>query len=276
MNNSDEKIFVWRGTKKANDLTSSPIVWVTHVLREFGLQLPLNESNCPFCGCNYEVLLGETPNIENYGAGWRWYEDTKYECPRCGFWHHMIHCSTGHTGQQAFLEAAILQEFDLNNSELGLDEVATHLRRKFRDIYRLNPRRFEELVEDVFKSLGYCTRLTQQSRDGGFDIVLLENSSSGEKILVECKRYAANKMVSVSVVRQLVGVLLIEGVRKAKLVTSSRFTKPAKEISNIIESGNSGFSLELIDGDQLLRNLEVYNCKLPPLHLLDIKNNRQP
>jgi restriction endonuclease Mrr len=275
MNNAADKIFVWRGEINARDICTDPIGWVKRVLRETGLQLPATESGCPFCGCKYEVALGEVPELPSF-THWRQYEDVMSECVQCGFWHYTHVEHTPHTGEQTIHKAALLQKFDINSSELGLAELAAHLRRRFTDIYRLHPRRFEELVEDVFRNLGYQTRLTQQSRDGGFDIVLLESNSTGEKILVECKRYAANKTVSVSVVRQLVGVQLIEGVRRAKLVTSSRFTQPAKEISNIIESGNSGFSLELIDGDQLLRNLEVYNCKLPPLHLLDLTGNEKP
>ena len=161
---------------------------------------------------------------------------------------------------------SILRELNVNSSEIGLDELGSHLRRRRDDIYYLTPLRFEQLVEDVFTNLGYATRRTLQTRDGGYDIILLERST-GDQILVECKRYRANRRVGVGIVRELIGVQILTGIRRAKLVTSSTFTKPAMEAAESLYIVSSSLDLELVDSDDLFRALEIYNTRLPPLNI---------
>jgi hypothetical protein len=96
--------------------------------------------------------------------------------------------------------------------------------------------------------------------------VLLEKSS-GEQTLVECKRYAAKRTVGVSVVRELAGVQLQLGVPKAKVVVSSKFSSPARYFAKDINSGPSGYDLDLVDAGRLLTMLGNYDSNLPPLHL---------
>ena len=66
----------------------------------------------------------------------------------------------------------------------------------------------------------------QQTRDGGFDLRIIENRS-GEVYLVECKKYSNNNPIGIAVVRQMLGVQLLIGIHRAKIVTTSRFSKNA-------------------------------------------------
>lgn len=161
-----------------------------------------------------------------------------------------------------------LKKLHLDDSELGLAELGSHLKRRFTDIYSLSPHRFEELVADTFCQLGYLCRLTPCSRDGGYDIVLLQNST-GAQILVQCKRYAKQKKVHVGHVRELLGVQLFEGAQRAIFVTTSSFTEPAVRMAKLLEARQNSFSMQLVDADSLVKALEVYNELLPPIHLLD-------
>jgi restriction system protein len=189
-------------------------------------------------------------------------------CPFCGFWHRYEYYGglpDEPTYDQACRQVALLKELSFNSSELALDELGSHLKRRFRDIYFLPPRRFEELIADIYRQQGFHTRLTKYSRDGGYDVLLVEQSS-GVQTIVECKRYAHGRLVRVQHVRQLLGVQLRLGVPLAKLVCTSGFTRPALTLAREINNGASGFQLDLIDAHELLSALEVYNTRLPPLN----------
>ena len=188
------------------------------------------------------------------------------KCKRCGFWHSFEETVCATPGQyiERIYLFANLRIIDINEATVVLEELGSHLKRRYSDRFMLTSRQFERLVEDVYSHLGYRTRLTQQTWDDGYDVVLLERSS-GEQILVECKRYTTGHNVGVNVVRQILGVQLVSGVHRAKIVTTTRFTDPAKDVSETVNQGVSGYELELVDADRFLRHLEVYNTELPPL-----------
>lgn len=76
--------------------------------------------------------------------------------------------------------------------------------------------------------------------DGGIDLVL---SKGSEKFLVQCKQWKAFK-VSVTVVRDLYGVMAVKGAAGGFVVTSGRFTDEATAFA-------SGRNIKLIDGPLL-------------------------
>lgn len=64
-----------------------------------------------------------------------------------------------------------------------------------RYILKLKPREFEWLIELLYEDLGYDTKLTPATRDGGKDIIASINREDGnEKIYVECKLYRTTKL----------------------------------------------------------------------------------
>ena len=103
------------------------------------------------------------------------------------------------------------------------------MKHNFPDIYQLQPGRFEEIIADIFKNQEYRTRLIRKSRDGGTDILLLEEAT-GKQIIVECKRYGHGREVGIQIVRELLGVQTYTGIQIAKIVTSSSFTLDAKNL----------------------------------------------
>jgi hypothetical protein len=224
-------------------------------------------NSCPFCG-NYYVT-----KVEHHSP--LPMQERTSRCERCGFDFKLFNFtvvpknSWKQKDPVAFgnedVDAASLKRLDINNAELGLSELGSHLKRRFGDVYALSPRRFEEFVADIYSNLGFSTRLTQQTRDGGFDIVLLEHNS-GRQIIVECKRYSGGNKVGLGVVDRVLGVQLRTGIRQAKIVTTSHFTKDAIAASKQV----TNFDLELVDADALLNNMEVYNEPLPPLSIHDL------
>jgi HJR/Mrr/RecB family endonuclease len=96
-------------------------------------------------------------------------------------------------------------------------------------LYELSPRKFEILIADILKDLGFTTELTQATRDGGRDIyAYVKNAVTSFLMYVECKRWAANKKVGIQVVQRLHGAAKADGAHKSMIVTTSFFTIPAQ------------------------------------------------
>lgn len=126
------------------------------------------------------------------------------------------------------LESPIIQiDFEKISHELIL-----HLSKNPDDLYKITPRKFEELVAYLMEMHGYDVTLTQRSKDGGVDIFALHKNNFGNFLtLVECKQYSRNRPVGVSIVRSLYGVLNIENASHGIIATTSTFTAGAKKMA---------------------------------------------
>jgi restriction system protein len=124
----------------------------------------------------------------------------------------------------------------------------------------LSPRDFECLVKQLYREMGYDTRLTTVSKDGGRDIIASKVSpGQQEHLRIECKRYT--KPVGVGIIRSLLGVVSDEKVNKGVLTTTSRFTGPARKFAD------QNPRLELIAGDQLVLLMNEHLGPSWPLHI---------
>ncbi len=112
----------------------------------------------------------------------------------------------------------------------------------------LNPFEFENLINNLFDRIGFDSKTTQSSRDGGIDVVAFDpRPILGGKVVIQAKRY--KNIVGVSAVRDLYGTMINEGASKGILVTTSHYGKDAYEFSK-------DKPIELIDGGGLLYLLE--------------------
>lgn len=104
------------------------------------------------------------------------------------------------------------------------------------EMYKLNPRRYEELVAYLFEKMGYEVELTQQTRDGGVDIYALKKEPIGKFLtIVECKRYSPDNPVGAEIVRHMNGVLDLEKASHGVIAATSYFTPDAYEIQRRLE-----------------------------------------
>jgi hypothetical protein len=105
-------------------------------------------------------------------------------------------------------------------------DIAEIIRKTPSVIYSISPRDFEELIAEVFDKRGFNVELTKETRDGGKDIIAIgQHMGIDVKFIVECKRYARERKVTLDLVQRLYGVKLAEQANKAILVTTSSFTK---------------------------------------------------
>jgi Restriction endonuclease len=104
-------------------------------------------------------------------------------------------------------------------------------------IHSMTPRQFEEFAAELFEKEGYNVTLTQQTRDGGKDLFVVENKRFGSFIYyIECKKYSFDNPVGVRVVRELYGTVQRDRVTAGVVITSSYFSDNAKEFTEQIKT----------------------------------------
>lgn len=236
-------LFVWRGEMPA--ITS---------LYQY------SKRTCPFCSGPME-LIQETSRYAGIDTP---VCDADWDVTACAFCGWSFRSRVVHEWFPFVMSwSKVLRSFDVNDREVLMSELGSHLRRNFGDVGYVSPRRFEELVNDIFKNHGYESVMTQQSRDGGADLLIYENGEVS--MIVECKRWA-NK-VGLEVVDRLIGACIRWGTRRAVIVTTNSFTSPA--VSEAKALGERGFELDLVDATDLLRMLRVYRDDMPGLDKID-------
>ena len=121
-------------------------------------------------------------------------------------------------------------------------------------LYHLDPRKFEVLVADILKDLGFDTELTSITRDGGRDVyAYMRTAVASFLMFVECKRWTPPKHVGIAVVQRIHGASKAGHADKAMVVTTSFFTAPARR-----EQQSIATELVLVDYDQFKEWLEPY------------------
>ncbi len=112
------------------------------------------------------------------------------------------------------------------------------------ELLAIASRDFELVIGLLFERRGFEVKVTQKTRDGGYDVRLnREAAGSAESSVVECKRY--RKTVGVKEVRALLGVVERDGATRGLLVTTGSFTHTART-----EASQSN-RIELVDYDAL-------------------------
>lgn len=121
-------------------------------------------------------------------------------------------------------------------------------------LFGVSPFDFEVLMTRVFGGLGYIVEQTKRTRDGGIDILAVKRVDDVSlRFLIECKRYAEENRVGVSLVRALFGVKHHLGASKAIIATTSDFTKPALEFAEAHR-----WELELKNREGITRWIKSY------------------
>lgn len=110
------------------------------------------------------------------------------------------------------------------------DSIIAALKKTPHDLHSLTPRKFEEIIADLLRGLGWDTYLTPATRDGGKDILAYFNTPVGRLLcIVEAKHFRPDRPVGVQLVRNLYGVFCDQEANSSLLVTSSYFTPDAVE-----------------------------------------------
>ncbi|MDB5123694.1 MAG: Restriction endonuclease [Mucilaginibacter sp.] len=132
----------------------------------------------------------------------------------------------------------IITDIRLVNKKI-LDKIG----RRPEAVYQLSPRQFEMMVAEIFEERGYSVELTKETRDGGKDLIILDQRDIGNFLIyAECKRYAPGNPVGVSVISDLIGRMSADRATAGMVITSSYFSPDAKTFKTKFEH-----QMQLID-----------------------------
>ncbi|GAD80226.1 restriction endonuclease [Vibrio ezurae] len=121
------------------------------------------------------------------------------------------------------------------------------------------PEFFEFLVVKLLLKMGYgwdqstSGNVVGGKGDEGIDGIINEDKLGLEKIYIQAKRYADNK-VSPSEIRDFIGAMAIKGARKGVFFTSSKFTDQATQHAYAAQN----MTITLINGESLTELLVQY------------------
>lgn len=237
---------------------------------------------CDKCGIVH-VIDKDSLDVNTYSYERNMGDETEYnfagecDCDQCGnFLQYTVRgyeypvgalnyadyeCSGGHFVQPPEVD---VNYYEFDYTEDDEEEICEEVNRACANIfevlgneeavYRLSSREFEELVAEMFRQQGFEVELTQETRDGGCDMIATKNIGGLPfMILIECKKYAREHPVGVNLVRSLLGVQTDRKANKAVLVTTSRFTKPARRFAE-----NQQHLISLVDIDDLLQMMQQH------------------
>ncbi len=128
---------------------------------------------------------------------------------------------------------------------------------------------FEDLMEDVFRTLGYeNVRQAEKTADEGRD-VLMEDVVDGTRraIVVECKHTDTVGRPVVQKLHSAISTFEFDGPKRGMVVTTGRFTGPANEYAERLQQNGDPYPIELIDGQDLREiadeiGLDLYNGRI--------------
>lgn len=139
-------------------------------------------------------------------------------------------------------------EQDFNAIEAALsDEVLSA-------IVTMDPVKFERLILDLLTKMGYGagnianSQMTKTSGDGGIDGIINEDKLGLDAVYIQAKRYAPDSKVGRPALQAFVGSLTGEGATKGVFVTTSDFSKEARDYVEKVQH-----RIILINGTRLAR-----------------------
>ena len=118
--------------------------------------------------------------------------------------------------------------------------------------YQEKPYEFEQYCAALFRSMGKQAKVTPQSNDGGYDIILTD--PDGQCGLVECKCYAPEAKIGRPMLQKLAGAAMgyPERVNYLVFITTSDFSEEAQGFSRDFLQNNM-ISFGLINGEMLVK-----------------------
>jgi restriction system protein len=132
----------------------------------------------------------------------------------------------------------------------------------------LPPDGFEKLCQRILREAGFSkVEVTGRSGDGGIDGhgILEINMLVNERVIFQCKRYAAGQSVGPAEIRNFRGSMTGR-TSKGIFLTIGRFTREAEN-----EASRDGAPpIELLDGERLVELLEQLNLGVKPRTVYDV------
>jgi restriction endonuclease Mrr len=128
---------------------------------------------------------------------------------------------------------------------------------------------FEDVMEDVFRNLGYeNVRQADKTADEGRDVMMEEVIDGTRRgIVVECKHTSTVGRPVVQKLHSAIATFDFDGPKRGIVVTTGRFTGPAEEYAQRLRQNDDPYPIELLDGEALREiaddiGLDLYNGRI--------------
>jgi restriction system protein len=121
-------------------------------------------------------------------------------------------------------------------------------------VHGMTPKQFEQLIVDLLLAMGYgggdrsMGERIGRSGDGGIDGIIDEDALGLDAVYVQAKRYAPDSKVGRPALQAFVGSLTGEGANKGVFVTTSDFSREARDYLTRVQH-----RIVLINGERLAR-----------------------
>ncbi len=135
-----------------------------------------------------------------------------------------------------------------------------------------SPTFFERLIVELLVAMGYggshedAARRLGRSGDGGIDGIIDEDRLGLDRIYVQAKRYAVGSTVGRPEVQGFVGSLVGLGANKGVFVTTSSFSKQARDYAEGLQQ-----RVILIDGSRLTDLMVEFSVGVRSSRLIEVK-----
>lgn len=148
----------------------------------------------------------------------------------------------------------------------GFSEIEAQVKLELLDKLKgIDPYYFEKVILILLKKMGYGDFIeTSKSGDGGIDGIINEDKLGLDKIYIQAKRYADNK-VHEKDIRNFIGAMSGD-TTKGVFVTTSEFDKGA-----IQKAHDAHHTIILIDGSKLVDLMHQYNVGVQIKTTYDVK-----
>lgn len=128
-----------------------------------------------------------------------------------------------------------------------------------------DPYHFEKVVLNLFDKMGYGeTQVTPKSGDGGIDGIISQDNLGFDKIYIQAKRYAENKVRELEI-RNFIGAMSRDA-SKGIFVTTSTFDEKAVE-----KAKDASQKIILIDGQMLVDLMYKHGVGLQTKDTYEVK-----
>ncbi len=133
-----------------------------------------------------------------------------------------------------------------------------------------SPSFFERVVVDLLVKMGYggnrqdAGRALGKSGDGGIDGIINEDRLGLDVIYIQAKRWEG--VVGRPEIQKFAGALQGQRARKGVFITTSLFTKEAREYASVIET-----KIILIDGEHLSKLMAEHNVGVSTVGQYEVK-----
>jgi len=139
-------------------------------------------------------------------------------------------------------------------------------------VLNISPARFERLVIELLVKMGYgggfkdAGTHSGKSGDEGIDGTIREDKLGLDMIYIQAKRWKPGNQVGRPEIQKFVGALAGQGAKKGIFITTSSFSKEARDYSPKNET-----KIVLIDGDELAQLMIDYSLGVSVISTYEIK-----